>query len=99
MAQCGGRRVALPAKDSAGPAEARAEGGERDQLAPREAPVGVGLGEQDRDRGGGAIPVALDVVAQLLGREPERLRDELVDAQVGLVEEEEVDVLRLRTGP
>ena len=58
----------------------------------RTRPAAPRLVERERDRGGRRVPVPLDVVEHLLGRQLEPHRDQLRDAQVRLVRDEEVDV-------
>ena len=55
--------------------------------------VAGGFGEQHRDRCRGAVSVFLNVVENLLCRDTHALRYGFVDSQIGLVEEEEIDVL------
>ena len=50
------------------------------------------LDQRHRDRCGARVPVALDVQVRLVRRNADRVLDALDDAQVGLVEEELVDV-------
>src|SRR6476619_424413 len=83
----------LPAHDARAPHEAGAEGGQGDGVTGLEAALALGLLERERDRGRRRVGHAVDVDDDLLGRNAELGRRGLDDADVGLVGDEEVDVL------
>src|SRR5205807_1461900 len=57
------------------------------------SPRGSRLGQRDVDRRGAGIAVAIDVDEHLVHGQPHALAGRLDDAQVGLVRDEEIDVL------
>src|SRR5512133_3959788 len=83
----------LPAHDARAPHEAGAEGGQGDGVTGLQAALALGLLQRERDRRGGRVGHAVDVDDDLLARDAERGRGGLDDADVGLVGDEEVDVL------
>src|SRR5258705_11383782 len=89
----------LPGHDPGAPDEPGAERGEPDRRARHELPVALGLPERKRDRGRRRVRHAIDVQRDLLGRKPELGRSRLDDARVGLVSDEEGEVVRGEAGP
>src|SRR5579864_7052166 len=75
------------------PVQARAQGGEGDQRACRSLARLLRLVEGDRQGRRGGVAVALDVVVHLLVGQAERLLRRLVDPQVGLVHDQQVEIL------
>src|SRR5690606_940600 len=55
-----------PVDDRGAPGESRPECDERDLHAAAQAPVSRGLREEEGERGGGGVAVALDVVGEAL---------------------------------
>src|SRR5207248_7793081 len=74
------------------PVEAGAEADEADQVAGLDAAALAALVERDGNRGGRRVPVLLDVVVDALVRKPQGALDDLVDAQIRLVRNEQVDL-------
>src|SRR3954452_11535948 len=87
--------IAPPFDQRAAPREARAEGAEQDAIAGMQAARLLHLGERDRDRGGRGVAVVLDAVHHALGRQPEPVAHRVQDAAVGLVVDEQIDVVEL----
>src|SRR6185295_9533372 len=83
----------LPADQARAPHEAGAEGGQGDGVTGLEAALALGLLQGERDRGRGRVGHAVDVDDDLLRRDAELARRGLDDADVGLMGDEEVDVL------
>ncbi len=83
----------LPAHDPRAPHEARAEGGQRDRVTRVQPPVALGLAQRQRDRRRRRVGDAVDVQRDALAGEAELGRRRLDDARVGLVGDEQVDVV------
>src|SRR4051794_11098771 len=83
----------LPAHDARAPHEAGAEGGQGDGVTGLQAALALGLLERERDGGRRRVGHAVDVDDDLLARDAELARRSLDDADVGLMGDEEVDVL------
>src|SRR5690606_11133924 len=81
-----------PAQQRSRPREAGAERGQADEAAVAHATVVHRSTERERNRGRGRVAVAIDVVDDLRLVEPEVGGDELVDAQVRLVRDQQVEV-------
>src|SRR5256885_8366482 len=88
-----------PFHQRAAPGEAGAERAHQHTHARLEAAVGLGLRERDRDRRRGGVAVGGDAVDHPLERQAELLPDGGDDARVGLVIDEEVDVVGGEAGP
>src|SRR3954465_10861546 len=80
------------AQERGAPVEPSAEPGEGDERSLLHAARLARLVQRDWNRGGSGVSVPLDVVEDLLVRQPERFLHGLVDAEVGLVRDEEVDL-------
>src|SRR5436190_22148900 len=94
-AQPSGRdiRTLLPRHDAGAPDEPRPEGGEPDRRARRKQPVELGLLQRERDRRRRRVRDAIDVQRDALARDAELGRRGLDDPRVGLVGDEEVEVV------
>src|SRR3954470_20655799 len=88
-----GMDTLLPAQHAGAPDEAGAEGGDGDRHAGPQDPVALGLMQRERDRRRGRVGDAADVEDDLLLRHAEVRGRRLDDPAVGLVGDEEVDVL------
>src|SRR5919108_437587 len=88
-----GLATLLPADDARAPDEPGAEGGQGDGGAGLQAPFLLGSSERERDRRGRRVGGAIDVDRDLLARQAELGRRGLDDPHVGLVGDEEVDVV------
>src|SRR5919107_6069760 len=88
-----GMDALLPRQDPGAPHEARAEGGERDGRARLQAALALGLVQRQRDRGARRVGDEVDVDEDLLRRHAEAPRGRLDDPRVGLVGDEEVDLV------
>src|SRR5512144_959723 len=82
-------RRRLPPQRHAPPHESRSESREREEISPPDPPGSHALVERDRDRGGGRVPVALDIVVDLVVPQAEGALHHLRDAKVGLMRDEE----------
>src|SRR5690606_38590220 len=85
-------------EEGGGPGEPGAEADEGEGVARLGAALVERLREGDGDGGGRGVAVAAHVHDHLLRRQPHLLRGVLDDAGVGLVGDEEVDVLRPDAG-
>src|SRR3954451_2597300 len=83
----------LPAHDARAPHEASAEGGQGDGVTGLEAALALGLLEGEWDRRRRGVGHAVDVDDDLLQRHAQLGGGRVDDAHVGLVGDEEVDVL------
>src|SRR5215207_3932776 len=88
----------LPAHDARAPHEAGAEGGQRDGGAGLEQPVFLGARQRQRDRGRRRVGGEVDVDGDLLAWHAELGGGGVDDAGVGLVGDEEVDVVHRPPG-
>src|SRR5919109_148152 len=88
-----GLATLLPADDAGTPHEPGAEGGQGDGGARRQQTLLLGPRERGRDRGGRRVGGAIDVDRDLLARQPQLGRGRLDDADVGLMGDEQVDVV------
>src|SRR5215207_10109342 len=88
-----GMHPLLPGHDAGAPDEARAERGQGDGHAGLEQPVALGLVQGERDRGRRRVGRAVDVEDDLLGRDVQLGGHRVDDPAVGLVGDEEVDVV------
>src|SRR5215210_249806 len=88
----------LPAHDARAPHEAGAERGQRHDRTRLEAALALGLLEGERDRGRRRVGDTVDVDHDLLGRQAHLGRRGLDDPHVGLVGDEQVDVLDRQPG-
>src|SRR5205809_5981423 len=84
---------AEPLEDRSTPGEAAAESDQQNFVSSPEAPRRLGFAERDRDRGRRRVAVALDVHEDLLRREAQALRDPVDDPDVGLMRDQDVDVV------
>ena len=88
MSHCG-----LPLDGGGGPGEAGAEGDHDDLVAALEALGAVGLVEGDGDGGSGGVAILVEVDEDTLVGDREAVGDGVDDAQVGLVGQDELDVV------
>src|SRR3954469_11684484 len=87
------RSRTTPPQQRAAPGEAGAEAGAEDEVARLQTTVVGRLGEDERDRRGAGVPVAVDVHEGALRRDPEPIACGLDDTDVGLVRREPGDVV------
>src|SRR5262245_19476069 len=80
-------------EDRRAPGEAAAEHRREDGVALLDLALLAPVVDGERDGGGGGVAVELDGVEHLVGRDLGERGDLLVDAQVGLVGDEPVDVV------
>ena len=85
-------RVGGPLDGDRAAREARPERDDDDVVADLDPPLIDRLGQRDRDRRRGRIPVSVEVHEHLLHRQVEALGHRLDDPDVGLVRDEQVDV-------
>src|SRR5262245_8478377 len=84
----------LPAQESGTPREASAERGEKHEVPAAEASGRRRLGERHVDGRCAGVAVPLDVDEDPLHRQPHTLDGRLDDAQVRLMRDEEIHVVR-----
>src|SRR3984893_13789284 len=85
-----------PPEERRPPREARAEGDQHHEVALLHPPAHHRLVEANGHRGPGSIAVAVDIVVRAGRLNRERFRHGLDDADVGLVENEEADIVGLQ---
>ena len=86
-----------PLHDGRAPGEAAAERGQQHQVVGLEPSLGLGHRQRDRQRRGRRVGEPVDVVDDAIGRESEALADRADDPRVGLVVDEQLDVLEARS--
>src|SRR5918998_6368151 len=91
-------RPFLPGQDARAPDEAGAEGGDRDGRARLQPTFALGLMQRQRDRRAGRVGHRVDVDEDLLLGNAETPRSGLDDALVGLVDDEQVDLVDRELG-
>src|SRR5919108_5993818 len=84
----------LPLEQRAAPRHPATDRHHQNQVAVLEAPGPIRLVEGERHRGGRGVPHLLDVLLALLQRDLELLHHVLEDAEIRLVRDDAVDVLR-----
>src|SRR5262249_26377886 len=90
-ADCGLRRS--PPNQCGAPNETRAKSGHEYEIPGVDAVGGDELIEGNGDRGGGGVAVTVHVLVHALGRELQARSDGVDDALVGLVRDEDLDVV------
>src|SRR6266852_8753775 len=87
-----------PFKNACAPGEAPTECHEKDFVSPAKAPRLFRFADRDWDRRRRGVPVALDVHEDLLRRKVQALRYPVDDPHVGLMRDEDVDVVEREAG-
>ena len=94
----GWAKWAAPINDGGAPSEAGAERAEQDQLARLQAPGFLHVRKRERQRRRRRVAVLRDAVDDAVGGQVESLADGAEDPAVGLVVDEQVDVVQARAG-
>lgn len=84
----------LPANEVTTPREPGAEREGKHEISLLQSPFSDGLRHANRDRGGGGVAVLLDIIEHLLRSESELRSYHLIDAEVRLMRDDEIDLLR-----